>query len=129
MESDVSTAPASAEAQEQSGHRGFLGAVSDLMLAGIGVVDVLAEGPHALYQHSVERGANRVHRVWDRVPRGRRLRRLPARLRGKGGDSPHMPEEIEATLARMNLPTATDIEVLIQQATELEAKIDQLNRQ
>lgn len=122
------TAPPSAEPAPQPSHHGLLGTVGDLMLAGIGVVDMLAEGPRALYQHSVERGADRVQCVWDHVPHGRRLRRLPARLAGKGEGSNRISAEIEAAVGRMNVPTTADIELLTQQIAELEAKISQLGQ-
>jgi hypothetical protein len=100
------------------------------MLAGIGVMDVLADGPSALYRRSVARGSNRVHRIWDHVPRGRRLRRrLPARLGGKRRGSGRTLEEIEAALGRMNVPTTADLDLVTQQIVELEAKISQLDAQ
>lgn len=99
----------------------------NLALAGIGVVDVVFDGPQALYQRSIERGEDTVHRLWERVPRGRQLRSIPSRLTSRGEYSGQASDPIAAALARLNVPTAADIDTLTQQVVGLEAKINQLD--
>jgi hypothetical protein len=106
--------------------RGLLATAGDLALASIGVIDVMLDGPQALYQRSVERGGEAVKRLQDRVPRGRRLRRRAGRLAGKGERSSQTSEQVEAGMARLNAATAADIDALALQVTELEGKINQL---
>ena len=125
MDSNSSTAPASAEAPKPP-RRGLRRTTRDLVLASIGVVGVLGDEAQALYRRSVERGGGTVKKVKERLKPARGPRRLPARLAGRQTRRSHgAVDEIEAALARLNLPNAADMDLLTQQVAELEAKIDQ----
>jgi hypothetical protein len=129
MDSNNSTAPASAEAPKRPPRRGLLGITRDLALASIGIVGVLGDEAQALYRRSVERGGGTVQRVRERIPHAR-IQRKSARPAGKHRrHSKQAQDEWEAALARLNVPTAADVNALTRQIGELEAKIDQLNKQ
>jgi polyhydroxyalkanoate synthesis regulator phasin len=130
MDTNVSTAPVSTEAPKRPLRRGLLGAASNLALAGIGLTGVLADEAQALYRRSVERGHEDVRRAQERLEHARAERRRPSKPAGKHArHSKRGAEELEAVLAHLNVPTAADIDALTQQIGELEAKIDQLNKQ
>ncbi len=131
MDNNSSTMPASAEALKRPPRRGLcrglFGATRDLALASIGIAGVLGDEAQTLYRRSVERGGGTVKRVQKRLKpaHGLRLRRRgPAGKRS--GRSQGALDEVEAVLARLNVPTVADIETLTQQIGELEAKINQL---
>jgi polyhydroxyalkanoate synthesis regulator phasin len=127
MDINSSTAPASAEALKRPPCRGLLGTTRDLALASIGIAGVLGDEAQALYRRSVERGGGTVRKAQDRFKRVSNPRRWHVRPAGKRSrHSKPALEELEAVLARLNVPSAADIDALSQQIGELEAKINQL---
>jgi polyhydroxyalkanoate synthesis regulator phasin len=108
--------------------RGLFGTGRDLIFAGIGIAGVLSDEALTLYRRSVERGGATVERARERLKPARGRRSRAARPAGRRtGRSQHKLVEVEAALARLNLPTEADIDALTRQITELEAKINQLN--
>jgi hypothetical protein len=129
MDSNNSTAPASTEPAKRLLRRGLLVITRDLALASIGIAGVLGDEAQALYRRSVERGGSTVQRVRERIPRARMYRRSAKPAGKHRGHAKPAHDEWEAALARLNVPTAADINALTRQIGELEAKIDQLNKQ
>ena len=128
MDSTSSTVPASTGTPKRLSPRGLFRTARDLALASIGIAGVLGDEAQTLYQRSVERGGNTVQRVREGLPRARRPQRRSARPAGKRGRrSRQVSDAIEATLARLNVATAADMDALAQQVAELGTKIDQLN--
>jgi hypothetical protein len=84
------------------------GLLRAVVLAGIGLIGLLGDELQAAY----ERGAQQQ--------RGAQQRRQNA------GVSRLVADEWEATLARLNLPTKSDIAQLTQQMTALEEQLDQI---
>lgn len=126
MENHDPAETTSAEAARPPAPRGPFRVVRNLAFASVGLVDALVDGPHALYQRTIERGENRIQRIRERVPRGRRLRGIPGRVTGGGRRASRTMEQIDAALARLNVPTPADFDALTAQVTALEVKIDQL---
>ena len=122
MSNSSSTAPA------RPPRRGLFGTARDLALASIGIVGVLGDEAGALYRRSVERGGSTVQRVRARLPHPHRPHRRSARPAGRRhGRSHQVSDAYEAVMARLNLPTESDLDALTRQIAELEAKIDQLD--
>lgn len=126
MPDSNSTASVSSEASKQSSRRGLIGAASNLALAGIGITGVLADEAGALYRRSVERGQDHVRRAQERFEQARAARRSARSERRRHRHGKRGSEELEAVLARLNVPTTADLNALTQQISELEAKLDQL---
>jgi hypothetical protein len=126
MESNSSTATGSAEAPAAPGRRSLFGAASNLVFAGIGITGVLADEAGALYRRSVERGQDHVRRAQERLEQARAARRSARSERRRRRHGKRGSEELEAVLARLNVPTTADLNALTQQISELEAKLDQL---
>ena len=83
------------------------GLVRTIALAGIGLISMLGDRLEAAYERSLQRqGA---------APGSRQ----------KAGVSRLVLDEWETTLARLNLPTKSDLDALSQQMTALEEQIDQ----
>ena len=124
MSNSSSTAPA------RPPRRGIFGIAHDLTLASIGIVGVLGDEAGALYRRSVERGGSTVQHVRARLPHPHRPHRRSAKPAGKRcGRSHGASDAYEAVMTRLNLPTEADIDALTRQIAELEAKIDQLDKQ
>jgi poly(hydroxyalkanoate) granule-associated protein len=129
MSSSSSTAPVSSEAPKRLPRRGLFGTASNLALAGIGIAGVLGDEAQALYRRSVERGQEHVRRAQERLEHARAARRSAKTAGRRSRHAKRRSEELEAILAHLNVPTAADLNALTQQIGELEAKIDQLNKQ
>ena len=130
MKGNNPTVSASTEAPVRPPRRGIFGLAHDLALASIGIAGVLGDEAGSLYRRSVERGGSTVQRVRTRLPHPHRPHRRSAKPAGKRcGRSRHASDAYEAALARLNLPTAADIDALMQQVAELEAHVNQLNKQ
>jgi hypothetical protein len=126
MPDSNSTTSVSSEATKQPSRRGLIGAASNLALAGIGIPGVLADEAGALYRRSVERGQDHVRRAQERFEQARAARRSARSERRRHRHGKRGSEELEALLARLNVPTTADLNALTQQISELEAKLDQL---
>jgi hypothetical protein len=84
------------------------GLVRTIALAGIGLISMLGDRLEEAYERSLQRqGA---------APGSRR----------SAGVSQLVLDEWESTLARLNLPTKSDIDALSRQMTTLEDQIDQI---
>ncbi len=130
MESNNPTVSASTEASKRTPRRGLFGFACDLALASIGIAGVLGDEAGALYRRSVERGGSTVQHVRARLLHPHRPRRRFAKPAGKRWKRSHQASDAyEAVMARLNLPTEADLDALTRQIAELEAKIDQLNKQ
>ncbi len=113
-----------------SPRRGLFGTARDLALAGIGITGVLCDEAGTLYHRSVERGGSTVQHVRARLPHPHRPHRRSAKPTGKRCERSHQASDAyEAVLTRLNLPSEADMDALARQIAELEAKIDQLNKQ
>ena len=98
---------------------GLLGVTRDLTLASIGVVSVVTDDVAKLYSRSVERGHDNVRRVQEKfgVP-------LPTRSGNRGrGESEYTSEEWRTALAKLNVVSPQDVDLLVEQMAELEAKV------
>ena len=127
MKGNSPTVTANKDVPKRPPRRGLFGTARNLALASIGIAGVLGEEAQVLYRRSVERGQDHVRRTQERLEQARAARRSARsehrrRRHGKRGS-----EELEAVLARLNVPTTADLNALTQQISELEAKIDQLN--
>jgi hypothetical protein len=79
-----------------------------------------------LYWRSVERGHDDVRRAQERFEQARAARRSARSERRRHRHGKRGSEELEAILARLNVPTTADLNALTKQISELEAKLDQL---
>jgi polyhydroxyalkanoate synthesis regulator phasin len=128
MDSISSSAPASAKAPKRLSPRGLFRTARDLTLASIGIAGVLGDEAGALYRRSVERGGDTVQRVREQLPHPHRPRRRSGKPKGKRAKrARQVSDAIEATLARLNVATAADMDALTEHVAELEGKIDQLS--
>ena len=126
MEGNSPPAPASAGASKRLSPRGLFRTARDLTLASIGIAGVLGDEAGALYRRSVERGGDTVQRVRERLPRPHRPRRRSGKPKVKRARrSRQTSDAIEAALARLNVPTAADMDALARQVAELEGRLDQ----
>ena len=116
----------SSTASKRPPRRGLFRAASNLALAGIGIVGVLSDEAQALYRRSVERGQDHVRSVQERLEHARIARRSARSARRHSRHAKPAQRELEAVLARLNVPTAADINALTQQIGDLETKINQL---
>jgi len=89
------------------------GLLRTVALAGIGLISMLGDRLEAAY----ERGAQREGQ------------KEPAAGSRGAGVSRLVFDEWETTLARLNLPTKSDIDALAQQMTALQEQIDQIAAQ
>ena len=122
------TVSAKSEATKRPPRRGIFGLAHDLALASIGIAGVLGDEAGSLYRRSVERGGDTVQRVREQLPRPHRPHRRSGGPKGKrAGRSRQMSDTIEATLARLNVATAADMDALAEHVAELEGKIAQLS--
>jgi hypothetical protein len=94
---------ASNEAAPQRPAYGLLRAVA---LAGIGLIGLVGDEIQAACERSVQREKQRAQ--------------------GGGGVSRLVSDEWETTLAKLNLPTKSDIDALTRQMSALEEQIDQI---
>lgn len=95
---------------ETAPNRSSGGLLRTLVLAGIGLIGLLGDE----LQAASERGAQRAGQ------------RKPAGGHRSAGVSQLVFDEWESTLARLNLPTKSDIDALTQQMAALEEQIDQI---
>ena len=87
------------------------GLIRTIALAGIGLISMLGDRLEAAYERSLQRQSA--------APGSRQA----------SGVSRLVFDEWEATLARLNLPTKSDLDALSQQMTALEEQIDQIAAQ
>jgi polyhydroxyalkanoate synthesis regulator phasin len=87
------------------------GLVRTIALAGIGLISMLGDRLEEAYERSLQRQSA-----------------APGSRRG-AGVSQLVFDEWESSLARLNLPTKSDIDALTRQMTALEDQIDQLTAQ
>jgi hypothetical protein len=128
MEKNSLTVPANTRPPKRLSPRGLFRTARDLTLASIGIAGVLGDEAGALYRRSVERGGDTVQRVRERLPRVHRPRRRSGKPKGnRGRRSRQASDAIEATLARLNVATAADMDALAEHVAELEGKIAQLS--
>lgn len=126
MEENSPTAPASPKTPKRLSPRGLFRTARNLTLASVGIAGVLGDEAGALYRRSVERGGDTVQRVRERLPRPHRPRRRSVKPKGKRARrSRQTSDAIEAALARLNVPTAADMDALARQVAELEGRLDQ----
>ena len=109
-----------------------LAATRDLALVSIGIVGVLSEDAagyaRTLYHRSLERGQGDVQGVHERL--GDLGSMLPHALqppwvaRREPAASEYNSDEWRAALARLNVNSPADVDLLVAQITELQAKVD-----
>jgi polyhydroxyalkanoate synthesis regulator phasin len=112
----VTPEPAGASA---SGDRP-IGSPRDFVLACIGLLSLLADELPALLERSVQRGSTVVERAQTDA---KRRRTAPPEV------TPQVSDELQKELSRLGLLTHRDLEMLLQQVTELERQIDQIAAQ
>lgn len=92
-----------------------IGSPRNFVLACIGLLSLMADEIPALLERSVQRGND----VMERAQAEARRRR----------GAPQAYAEWQNELSRSALPTHRDFEMLLQQVTELEQRIDQISAQ
>ena len=96
-----------------------IGSPRNFVLACIGLVSLLADEIPSLLDRSVQRGSAVVERAQTEA--GRRPAAPKTAL--------PMLDELQSELSRRGLPTHHDLELLMQQVTELEQQIDKIAAQ
>ena len=96
-----------------------IGSPRSFVLACIGLVSLLVDEFPALLERSVQRGSMALER--GQTEAGRRV--------ATPQTAPPMLGELQSELSRRGLPTHHDLEVLLQQVTELEQQIDRIAAQ
>jgi poly(hydroxyalkanoate) granule-associated protein len=116
---DPAIEPAVEPAEERRGS--LLEATRRMMLASIGAVAMAQEEMEAFVDRLVERGQI-AEQDGKRLVRDMMERRRDQTARAEE----ELERRMETMLARMNVPTKSDIEILSAKITELSRKVDEL---